>query len=277
MPAQVLANRLKVIRSKQPWLVLGAANTYSVACSDHPAISHYYSFEANGSESPIVAIPDGCVEVLFDCSASQSTAKVFGTPTEAMDTGIVQGHRYFGVRFALGIVPDCMQASAEEIVNGRFNLVDIVPHTQPLIDRIIHAASFSDQKRIFNHFFDTLPARPVSGVTQSTVHTILARNGNVRIDELALATGFSIRTLQRQFNADMGMSPKAFSRIIRCQSAVYGINHCERLEFSEMAFRLGFSDQSHFQREFKKCVQVTPMTYQKQVKQQTYLDRIEFL
>lgn len=275
MSAHSLANRLEVIRSKQPWLVLSAANTFSLACSDNPAISHYYSFEANDSDAPIVAIPDGCVEVLFDCGHSQSTAKVFGTPMSAMDTGIQQGHHYFGVRFTSGIVPDCMQASAEEIVNHCFNLVDVVPNTNQLVDSIVNTTNFSDQVALFNQFFEKTSVRSLSSVTQTAVDIIFARNGNVRIDELTLATGYSTRTLQRQFSADMGMSPKAFSQIVRCQSAVYIINHCDRVEFSDMACDLGFSDQSHFQREFKKCVQATPMAYQKQVKQQAYLNRIQ--
>ena len=276
MTAHPIANRLETIRFKQPWLVLGAANTFSLACPENPTISHCYSFEASDSEAPTIAIPDGCVEVLFDCGNSDASAKVYGTPMSAMDTGIQSGHRYFGVRFVSGAIPACMQASAEEIVNHQFNFVDVVPHAHQLVENIINSNDFCDQVACFKRFFDKTTARPLSQLTQSMVSIIVARKGNVRIDELALATGYTTRTLQRQFRADIGMSPKAFSRIVRCQSAVYCINHCDDVDFLDMACTLGYSDQSHFLREFKKCVQVTPMAYQKQVKQQSYLDRIQF-
>jgi len=40
---------------------------------------------------------------------------------------------------------------------------------------------------------------------------------------------------------------------------------------------LGFSDQAHFQREFKKLVNATPLDYLNRVKYETYLKRIQYL
>ncbi|MDO6749810.1 helix-turn-helix transcriptional regulator, partial [Gilvimarinus sp. 1_MG-2023] len=82
---------------------------------------------------------------------------------------------------------------------------------------------------------------------------------SIHINDLEALTGYTTRSLQRQFRADMGMSPKAFSQIIRCQSAVYDINHSDQVAFSDLASDLGFSDQSHFSREFKKQVNTTPL------------------
>ncbi|WP_236037331.1 helix-turn-helix domain-containing protein [Marinomonas vulgaris] len=46
--------------------------------------------------------------------------------------------------------------------------------------------------------------------------------------------------------------------------------------FSDLACDLGFSDQSHFLREFKKLVSVTPLDYLHQVKQETYVSRLRY-
>ncbi|MOA46479.1 transcriptional activator FtrA [compost metagenome] len=106
------------------------------------------------------------------------------------------------------------------------------------------------------------------------MRAIRESKGDIRLTQLEELTGYSCRTLQRQFQTDMGMSPKAFSRIVRCQSAIHEINRQERVIFSELACDLGFSDQPHFLREFKKLVSTTPLNYQRRVQQSAYLTRI---
>ncbi|WP_249977884.1 helix-turn-helix transcriptional regulator [Vreelandella olivaria] len=266
---------LKGIRSKQPWLVLTAAQKFSVAGSNNPAISHFYSFEKSPSAQATMAIPDGCIDILFDCDASSPKAEVFGTPMVAIDIHLECQHRYFGVRFASSIIPNCLKLSAEELVEHQFSLQEVIPHTDQLFEAVVEEADFAAQVASFQQFFENKQARQLSPLTQAIVRFTGERQGNVRIDELAELTGYSTRTIQRQFRADMGMSPKAFGRIIRCQSAVYIINHRNQVTFSDMAFELGFSDQPHFLKEFKKLVSATPMSYQHCVRQQTYLDRIQ--
>lgn len=275
MPHKAIHHRLEKIRSKQPWLVLSAAQKFSVATSNNPAISHFYSFEAREDMQETFAIPDGCIDVLFDCDANTPTAEVFGTPMSALDIELESQHRYFGVRFASGVIPDCLKVSAEELIEHHFSLLDVVPHAHQLFDAVVGQSDFEAQVSSFRAFFDAQPSRPLSPVTRAVVSVIFEQKGNIRVDELAEEIGYSTRTIQRQFRADMGMSPKAFGRIIRCQSAVYCINHSDQVVFSDMAYDLGFSDQPHFLREFKKLVSTTPMAYQQRIKQQSYLDRIQ--
>ncbi|MFD1383137.1 helix-turn-helix domain-containing protein [Rhodanobacter aciditrophus] len=275
MPHQAVISRLERIRSKQPWLVLSAAEKFYIAGSNNPAISHFYSFKAGDNVEESFAIPDGCVDMLFDCDATCPTAGVFGTPMSAIDIELKRQHQYFGVRFASGVIPDCLKVSAEELIEHHFDFVDVVPHANQLFEAIISEKSFASQVASFQQFFEGKANRVMSPLTRYVVANIFEQQGNVRIDAMAQETGYTTRTIQRQFRADMGMSPKAFGRIIRCQSAVYHINHHDQVVFSDMAFDLGFSDQSHFLREFKKLVKATPMAYQNRVKQQTYYDRIQ--
>ncbi|WP_067014574.1 AraC family transcriptional regulator [Marinomonas spartinae] len=277
MSKHALVNRLAEIRSKQPWLVMSAAKNFYLSRSDNPAISHYYSFEANGSNEQAFAIPDGCVDILFDCDSNQPTAEVFGTPMAAIDIELKSHHRYFGVRFAFGIVPDFLRVSAEELVEHHYQFIEVIPESNQVFESIVKQENFTDQVALFKQFYNGQETRQHSSLTAQVVKTISETRGSVRVEELEDLTGFSTRTIQRQFKADLGMSPKAFSRIIRCQSAVYNINHNDQVAFSELACDLGFSDQPHFLREFKKLVNTTPMVYQSRVKEQSYLDRIRYV
>ncbi|MBJ7553453.1 helix-turn-helix domain-containing protein [Marinomonas spartinae] len=277
MSKHALVNRLAEIRSKQPWLVMSAAKNFYLSRSDNPAISHYYSFEVNDSNEQIFAIPDGCVDILFDCDSSHPTAEVFGTPMAAIDIELRSHHRYFGVRFASGVVPDFLQVSAEELIEHHYNFIEVIPESNQVFENIVKQENFTDQVALFKQFYNGQKTRQYSSLTVQAVKTICETKGSVRVEELEDLTGFSTRTIQRQFKADLGMSPKAFSRIIRCQSAVYNINHNDQVTFSDLACDLGFSDQPHFLREFKKLVNTTPMAYQNRVKEQSYLDRIRYV
>lgn len=72
------------------------------------------------------------------------------------------------------------------------------------------------------------------------------------------------------------MSPKAFLRIIRCQAALDTLNTRHDISFAQLALDLGFSDQSHFLRDFKKLVSTTPCDYQRKMVQNAYTDRISY-
>ncbi|WCN19645.1 helix-turn-helix domain-containing protein [Marinomonas mediterranea] len=70
------------------------------------------------------------------------------------------------------------------------------------------------------------------------------------------------------------MTPKAFCRIIRFQSALFTINDSSHTRFSDLAYMLGFSDQPHLLREFKSLLSTTPCQYQSHVSQDDYQRRI---
>lgn len=261
---------------EQPWFVLNAAQHYSLIASDNPAISHFYSFEVAQHASMTLAIPDGCVDIVFDCDAQHPSARVCGTTLEARGADMQHNHHYFGVRFAPGIIPDFLDVMAEEIPDSEFSFLDVVPDARLAFEQIVQARDFSRQIALFNAYFTPRLVRKASAVTSLIIQTMRQLNGNIRVDQLEALTGYSCRTIQRQFRQDTGLSPKAFSRILRCQSAINTIHSRQDLSFSDLAFDLGFSDQSHFLREFKKFVSTTPCDYQRRITHDDYFHRLRF-
>ncbi|MBK0092649.1 MULTISPECIES: helix-turn-helix domain-containing protein [Erwiniaceae] len=261
---------------EQPWFVLNAARHYSVIASDNPAISHFYSFEVAQNACMTLAIPDGCVDIVFDCDAQRPAARVCGTTLEARGADMQHNHHYFGVRFAPGIIPDFLDVMAEEIPDREFNFLDVVPDARLAFEQIVQTRDFSRQIALFNAFFTPRLVRKASAVTSLIIQTMRQQKGNIRIDQLEALTGYTCRTIQRQFRQDTGMSPKAFSRILRCQSALGSIHLQQEVSFSDLAFDLGFSDQSHFLREFKKFISTTPCDYQRRISHDAYFHRLRF-
>ncbi|MEL0635711.1 helix-turn-helix domain-containing protein [Marinomonas sp. TI.3.20] len=277
MSTHELLSNLKSIRSKQPWMVLSAAQKFSLSNARNASISHFYSFEVKDDDEAIFAIPDGCVDILFDCDSSRPSAKVYGTPLEATSIPFNRGHRYFGVRFSAGIMPDFLATSAQELVCNEHTLNEINPNINQLFEQVINTECFTEQVAYFEQFYGHQEARKCSATTYQVMKSIYQHNGNIKIQDMETLTGYTRRTIQRLFIDDIGVSPKLFSRIVRCQSAVYNINHSDHLELSNLAFDLGFSDQSHFQKEFKKLVSTTPLLYKNSVKHDDYINKLHYL
>lgn len=271
-----LGTYLSNIRSKQPWLVMSAANEYYLSKSIYAEVSHFYSFENRDEPENTYAIPDGCVDILFDCHKSSPSVEVFGTPLQATNIKLKKNHKYFGVRFKSGAIPNFVDIHAKDLVNASYNLIEIFPQSNQMVEGVFGSEDFSSQKAIFEKFLKDKNIRKKSDVTSQMLIYMFEKKGKLKIRELENIIGLSIRSMQRIFQADMGMSPKAFSRIIRCQSAVYDINQNEQVIISNLACDLGFSDQAHFQREFKQLVNATPLDYANRVKNNSYLEKIEY-
>lgn len=73
----------------------------------------------------------------------------------------------------------------------------------------------------------------------------------------------SISTLERTFKKLLQASPMEFTRKIKMQYACKALISTNSL-ISELAFSLGYADESHFIREFKKLMKITPFQYRKQ-------------
>jgi AraC-like DNA-binding protein len=69
------------------------------------------------------------------------------------------------------------------------------------------------------------------------------------------------RTFQRLFENKIGISPNLYRRITQFNSAFQQINTRRFTTLSDVAFKNGYADQSHFNRAFKEFTNITPKEY----------------
>lgn len=79
------------------------------------------------------------------------------------------------------------------------------------------------------------------------------------LSELASLSGLSRYQLIRAFRAATGMTPHAYQLNLRINKARHWLH--SGCDITDIAYRLGFADQSHFQRVFKAHTGVTPGCY----------------
>ena len=90
-------------------------------------------------------------------------------------------------------------------------------------------------------------------------------NDSVGMSEIAKRFGLSQRSMHRRFQKAIGMSPLSYLQSIRVEAA-NELLESTNLTVGEIAFRVGYNDQGHFNRVFQKQMSITPSDYRKTVR-----------
>jgi AraC-like DNA-binding protein len=84
------------------------------------------------------------------------------------------------------------------------------------------------------------------------------------LDELSQAAGANKFVLLRRFKRTFGITPHAYAVAVRLDRARELL--ARGVHAADVAARLGFSDQAHFTRSFRRSVGLTPVRYARQVR-----------
>lgn len=85
----------------------------------------------------------------------------------------------------------------------------------------------------------------------------LLRTPSISVSELAGEVCLCKKQFERVFNSCVGMNPKEYSRIVRFQRALWRLQQGS-CDYIGIACDCGYSDQSHFIREFRQMSGYTP-------------------
>ena len=75
--------------------------------------------------------------------------------------------------------------------------------------------------------------------------------------------GLSQRRFIEVFRNEVGVTPKAFSRLRRFQKVLGFIERSTEVDWTEVALAAGYFDQAHFNHDFREFAGVNPSTYLK--------------
>jgi AraC-like DNA-binding protein len=97
----------------------------------------------------------------------------------------------------------------------------------------------------------------------AVVADMLADRSLSRVEDVAARHGLSVRALQRLFRRFVGVGPKWVLQRYRLHDAVTAIDTAPSVmaDLAGLAASLGWSDQSHFTRDFTAAVGVSPHAY----------------
>ena len=83
----------------------------------------------------------------------------------------------------------------------------------------------------------------------------------VRVEQVGELSGWSMRTLQRRFAAELGVPPKWVLARYRLQEAALALEQDPAVDLAALAVRLGWYDQAHLTNDFRRMLGETPAQY----------------
>ncbi|MEP6492691.1 MAG: helix-turn-helix transcriptional regulator [bacterium] len=230
----------------------------TVAIADGPAIHR--------------VLPDGCVDIVlgFGRAGEHGAAEL----TEAIGVGsmtrplLITRQRpglYLGVRFRPGYAFAALGIPASELTDERISYSLLARDAAAELDAI--SALATNETRL--EAMVALVRRRLAGAcavpasVRAAVHRISAAQGGLRIAALASSIGITRHQLARLFATHVGVTPKTFARVMRAHAVIARVDaaraaYPRRVDWSAIAYELGYYDQPHFIDDFKALTGTTP-------------------
>ncbi|MEP7144355.1 MAG: AraC family transcriptional regulator [Ferruginibacter sp.] len=106
---------------------------------------------------------------------------------------------------------------------------------------------------------------------------IIKSAGRISIDKLAYDANMSVRTFERHFIEQVGISPKLFCNITRFNHVLELKLKNPQMDWTSIALRCGYFDQMHLIKDFKKFSGNIPSIYLKEspLAKENYISRVD--
>ena len=219
-------------------------------------------------------IPDGCLEMAFilgddirrytseDEYVIQPRAMVLGQITEPFfiePTGYVDS---FAIRFYPYGLANFLSIPIKALANAETPLTALFDEdtANSLTRRIVNAEDTEARIAVIEEFlFNTLGNQvSIDHIVKATIDLMFSTDGTISIGEMLNHDTSKRRQLERKFTAQVGISPKQLSKVIRLQSVLSRLLNQQSTTLSHIAYDSNYYDQAHFIKDFKEFTGMTP-------------------
>ena len=104
-----------------------------------------------------------------------------------------------------------------------------------------------------------------------------AANGTLPVREVAAAAHATVRTLERKFKQAAGYTVKDVSGLMRFEQVRNRLWHTPAASLAGLAHELGYADQAHLSREFKRYSGTTPAAFARQAQSRQKTGNADFV
>lgn len=172
--------------------------------------------------------------------------------------------RGFQVNFTLLGAYRFLRLTMSEIANRCLDLGDLIgAEAVRLSERMQQAPDWPARFDLMDRFLLSRidEGRPMAPDVAWALRALERSHGARSIGALTRALGCSRKHLIQRFHAQVGLSPKAVSGILRFARAVDGIAGGDEQGWADLALSCGYSDQAHFSRDFRRYAGRTPTEF----------------
>jgi AraC-like DNA-binding protein len=209
-------------------------------------------------EQAILPLPN--VNLAFE----ESGAGIFGVDRKLFRRRLEDRGAALGVRFRPGGFRPFWGAPVSQLTDRVVPAAELFGPATEKTRLAVMAAG--DDEGMISHASALLTAArpepdPVAEQAAALVGMVSTDPALRRVEQLAAASGLSVRGLQRLFAEYVGVSPKWVMRRSRLHEAALRADSGEPVDWAALAADLGYSDQAHLSRDFTATIGVPPTQY----------------
>lgn len=252
-----------------------------------PYVHHYWIIQTYGRGISPIIMPTGCIKWIFHRKQSfrmneeatlTSRASVCGPYDQAIHLHTQEELEMILVFFypytfhLFTEIPcqlftndnvdfDCLEKADFKALKSR------VLEANSAEESIVHIESFLQQQLTRTQHLTYL--KPLAKVFQT-----IEQNQESRVESLAETACLSERQFRRIFIEHVGLSPKQLLRIQRFHTIIKELIQSKENAFDSLLYKHGYTDHSHFYREFRHFAGMSPTAfihYLEQVRSKGYL------
>jgi AraC-like DNA-binding protein len=230
-----------------------------------PHVHHFWHVRWS-LRTPFTAetLPHPAMQFLAVDEAGRRRAELLGVQTGRVARTLSGEGQVFGISFRPAVLQPLLQGSMASFTDRVVPLVRALGAAATAWTRALHAAQGTDAKIALTEAFlaDLLPpVGPPLARVRDLVERVATDRSLVRVEDLCALTGFDARALQRAFRTYVGVSPKWVMQRYRLHEAAEQLRGRRAPRLAALAASLGYADQAHFARDFKRAVGHTPRAF----------------
>ncbi len=227
-------------------------------------VEHYWAVDWTLDEACVrETLPHPVVHLV----AENGEATIGGPATRRWTRRFAPGHgRVFAIKFRVGGFRLFVDGPVSAYANRELSARDVFGERARDLGRdVLAAEDHHAAVEIYESFLRGRGLRqdPTVDFVAGIAERIAGDRDITRIEQVANEFELRPRTLQRLFRDYVGASPKWLIQRYRLHEVVARIDAGVDCDWAALAFELGYADQAHLIRDFKKIVGRTPLEYAK--------------
>ncbi len=231
-----------------------------------PFVEHFWIVEWDlpaGTSHVQSTLPHPSIHLVFEAGRARIVGVCRGRFTRRLEgrSGV------FGVKFRPGGFAPFFHGSVATLTDQTFDAREVLgSDVDPTVADLFAATTHEEKAAIASAYLRG--RQPVPHPDATLAGDIVARIRSDRaitsVAHLTSVVGSSVRQVQRLFSRYVGVSPKWVIERSRIHEAIERAAGGERVDWAKLAVELGYFDQPHFIRAFKKLVGQSPAEYRGQ-------------
>lgn len=247
--------------------------------SKNPYIEYYFIVKDEFPQPyrSIQMFPDGKSVMVFNLG-EQLSEKGKILPSSLVSSGCSQSHTIeflggkidlIGIQFKpYGIFP-FLPKSANRVLDISNEI-----HSLPLvfgdfieeIEEALKTAKNTNEKiALLEVFFHSKMMFDIEDNVRKFIDSITHNSLSYNINDISKEYGITVRTIERYFEKYVGISPKKYLKIVRFKNIVTILKLNPQQNLTSLSYDFGYTDQSHFIKEFREFALINPSLFQKNI------------